>query len=79
MLTLPGSCASHQCADMWSVQWASAAVEVQSLCHQEYKNPGAGMWERGHLILAFSLGFLDEVGETYGFALLLISFSDFII
>lgn len=79
MPTMIGNCASHQCADMWSARWASAAVQVESLYHQEYKNHGAGMRDRGRLILAFSLGFLDEAGKTYGLALLLVSFSNFIL
>lgn len=79
MPTLTGNCASHLCVDTWSAQWASAAVQVESLYHQEYKNHGAGMQERGHPILAFSLGFLDEASKTYGLALLLVSFSNFIL
>lgn len=43
----------------------SAAVQAQSLCHQVEKDHDTGMWERRHLMSAFFLGFLDEVGETY--------------
>lgn len=37
------------------------------------------MWERRHLILAFSLGFLDEASKTYSFTPPLPIFSDFIL
>lgn len=36
------------------------------------------MGQRGPLILVFSLEILDEVGETYGFALFLLSVSNFV-